>query len=624
MDRAIPRRNFIQGVGCAVAAASAGLSVPALADPMAPYPPARTGMRGNHDGAFDVAHELARERRTDWGPASEPDGTVYDLIVVGAGISGLAAAHFFQKSNPDARILLLDNHDDFGGHAKRNELAHPGGVNLGHGGSQNIAGPWRGAAKELLADLRIDRAELSECYDADFATRWGLSAGLYFDRQTYGRDQVVNAQLIPWHNWLPLLEPALTMERAVPDLPLSDDAKRQLLGLYAQHRDQIPRKGVLREPGHLNRISYIDFLRDHMGVTDPQALGVFQYAMSDAAGMDLLPALWALAAGMPGLGGTSLGNVEGLIRGLVRAATRPYTEHFPDGNASIARMLVRRLIPGVAPGDTMFDVVGARFDYAHLDLPDSPVRLRLNSTAVRVQNVGDAASATQVDVTYVRGGETYRVRGRGCVLACYNRVIPHLCPELPATQREALSKLVKMPLVYTNVLLRNWRPWQELGVAMASCPGSWHKTAMLDMPVSMGDVVFSASPDDPIVVHMHRMPSSPGLPLSDQNRIGRYELYTTPFEAIEREIRTHLAGMLGSAGFDPALDIEAITVNRWSHGYAWTPLPTFSDDTRSAQPFVTGRQPFGRIAIANSDAGGMPEAQVAVEQAHRAVRELGR
>jgi spermidine dehydrogenase len=327
---------------------------------------------------------------------------------------------------------------------------------------------------------------------------------------------------------------------------------------------------------------------------------------------------------MPGSEATSMAWVSGIVRWFALKTLEPYIFHFPDGNASIARLLVRGLIPGAAPGETMEDIVTARFDYAALDTPGAQVRLRLNSTAVNVEHEGSVGSASQVAITYVRNGRTGQVRARHCVLACYNRVIPHLCPSLPAPQKQALTQLVKTPLVYTSVLLRNWRAWKKLGIGVVHCPGSYHAFAMLDFPVSLGDYRFSGGPDDPILVHMSRVPLRPGLPPAEQFKAGRMELLQTPFESMEREIRTHLGGMLGGGGFDPARDIAAITVNRWPHGYARDFNPLFDPpEWEENPPWVQGRKRFGRITIANSDAGGDAYLNVAIDQAHRAVQDLG-
>ena len=630
MGRKITRRDFIEGVSVAIAgsmvpgnplaAAPARNSPPALKN----YPPGQGGMRGSHSGSFEVAHQLAREGRRDWGPAEDPDGMIYDLVVVGAGISGLSAAYFYQKENPDATILILDNHDDFGGHAKRNEFLHKGKKIIAYGGSQSIDGPggFSKVAKKVLEDLQIDVKRFETAYDLEFTKRWGLGSSIYFDRPTYGVDQIVPAALLAWDTMIPMAEQKLSMEEAIPTMPISDEAKRQLLALYSQTKDQVPGHWIFGEPSYLQSISYLDFLTRHMGVTDPQALGLYQHALSDMLGADLVPALWAMAMRLPGMDAISLGMFKGLINWFSGVFTEPYIYHFPDGNASVARLLVRRLIPGVAPGNTMEDIVGAPFDYSRLDRTSSPVRLRLGSTAVNVRNIDDNNNAKEAEITYVRGGKTFQVRGRNCVLACYNRIIPHLCPQLPARQKEALSKLVKVPLVYTNVLLRNWQPWQKLGIAIANCPGTYHHMAMLDFPVSLGSTEFSRNPEEPIVAHMNRIPASPGLAPAEQNKAGHMELLATSFETIERETRTHLAGMFGSAGFDPAFDIEGITVNRWPHGYAWSPNSVFDNYEDDELPNVVGRQRFGRVAIANSDAGAYPLLQVAIDQAHRAIEDL--
>jgi spermidine dehydrogenase len=204
-------------------------------------------------------------------------------------------------------------------------------------------------------------------------------------------------------------------------------------------------------------------------------------------------------------------------------------------------------------------------------------------------------------------------------------MIRHLCPELPTAQREALSLAVKTPIFYTSVLLRDWRAWKKLGIGCASSPGGYYSVAFLDFPVSMGGYQHAQSPDEPVVVHLERFPKGKDhkAPIREQLRAGRYEMFTTPFETIERETRTQLSGMLSSGGFDPARDIEAITVNRWAHGYSSWYSPLFDPEFESdAYPHIIGRKRFGRIAIANSDAGANATIDAAIDQAHRAVAEL--
>ncbi len=236
---------------------------------------------------------------------------------------------------------------------------------------------------------------------------------------------------------------------------------------------------------------------------------------------------------------------------------------------------------------------------------------------------GASSARKEVDVAYIQGGKLQSVRAKHCVLACYNMMIPYLCPELPQAQKDALAYLVKAPLVYTHVALRNWTSFSQLGIHQIVAPGGYHTHTALDFPVSIGEYKFPSHPEEPMVLFMLRTPCSPGLPMRDQYRAGRIELMATPFEKFERNIRDQLARMLGGAGFDPARDIEGITVNRWAHGYAYTPNSLYDSHWKPGeQPWVVGRKPFGNIAIANSDAGADAYTNVAIDQAHRAVREL--
>jgi spermidine dehydrogenase len=639
MGREISRRDFLNGVVATAAALGAGCG-PAEPDPPvglvghsgkppAPdsHPPSRLGLRGSHEGAFEVAHQLGIEKRTDWGPARDRDPDEYDLVVVGAGISGLSAALFYRDQNPGARVLLLENHDDFGGHAKRNEFEWKGRTILGYGGSQSLEAPsnYSDEAIGLLERIGVEKTRLRAGYDTHFLRRHGLGAGLFFDRASYGVDRLIPSDLIDPSAFIPVARSGVSDADAVAQMPISEEARRELLRLIEGGRDRLPDHSILSEPGYLQTITYKDLLIRHLGVKQPEVIALLQDLPSGyfGQGIDVIPALEALGFGLPGLASTSLGSVEGLIRRAISWAIEPYHYHFPDGNASVARLLVRELIPDVSKAEGMESVLTARFDYGQLDRADAEVRLRLGSTVVRVAHEGDPQSATRVDLTYVRKGRTERVRARNAVLACYNMVIPYLCPELPAAQKEALRSLVKTPLVYTSVLLRNWRAFEQLGVGVALCPGSWHQMAMLDFPMSLGAYRFSNGPDDPIVVHMSKALTHPGLTPREQSRAGRHELLDTSFEMIERETRTHLGGMLGEGGFDPGRDIEALAVNRWLHGYSFTPNPIFDPKYDPGKaPHEIGRRRFGRITIANSDAGARAYLDCAIDEAWRAVGEL--
>ena len=378
----------------------------------------------------------------------------------------------------------------------------------------------------------------------------------------------------------------------------------------------------------LSRLSYRHFLQTLLRV-DPQVLACYQARTHGywGVGADAVSALDAWGIGLPGFKGLRLdpGSIPGM--GFTPAG---YADtggsiklHFPDGNATLARLLVRRLIPQSVPGNSVEDVITARVDYSQLDQPRLPVRLRLNSTVVRVENIGGAEQSSGVAVTYLRDGRAVRLRARRTVLACYNMMIPYLCPELPQRQQQALHALVKTPLVYTSVAISNWRALAKLGVAEIHAPGSYHSHMRLNPSVDIGAYRTPRSPDQASLLQMERIPCQPGLTEHEQNKVGRAELLATPFETFERNIRAQLGRMLGAGGFDPAADITAITVNRWPHGYAPEHNSLFDADVpESEQPHVIGRARYGQIAIANSDSGGGAYTDVAIEQAYRAVHEL--
>jgi spermidine dehydrogenase len=622
---AIPRRDFLQGalVASAIAltgpllkaygAERAGEAV-AAQDTPGYYPPLLNGMRGSHPGSFESAHAL---RDGGGVPRGVDTSESYDLVVVGAGISGLSAAQFFRaRTSPAARILLLDNHDDFGGHAKRNEFQLDGHLQLLNGGTMLIESPkpYSPVAEGLIRALGIDVEGLAnKAAQPQFYSQMGLREAAFFDRETFGTDKLVAG------------EP--TAREVVAAYPLPARAREDILRIEAGSVDFMPGVSSADKKLRLSKLSYRDFLRDVVKV-DPMTLAFYQVKTHGlwGAGIDAVSALDCWGVDFPGFKGLKLepGSIPRM--GFTPAGTADTggskTFHFPDGNATIARLLVRNLLPDAVPGSTAEDIVTARVVYDKLDRSGSPVRLRLSSTVVRAVNLG-ASGSGGVEVTYIRAGKTYTVRARNCVLACYNIMIPYLCPELPAAQKDALHSLVKTPLVYTSVALRNWESFQKLGVSQVYAPGSYHSSFNLNWNVNIGEYRSPATPSEPILVHMSRTPCQPGLSELEQHKVGRAELLATPFSTFERNIRDQLARTLGPGGFDPARDIQAITVNRWPHGYAPEYNPLFDPDIPASQrPNVKGRAPFGRIAIANSDAGGGAYTDVAIDQADRAVNEL--
>lgn len=623
--RSISRRDFLNGFALAVGTSFVGSgpfsAFGALDSLFAPekspnyYPPALTGMRGTTDAVMKAGHSVRDGKK--W-TAPKPDSETYDLIVVGAGISGLSAAYFYRKAaGPKAKILILENHDDFGGHAKRNEFRTATGTLIGYGGTQSIAGP-KGYSKEaigLLLELGIDVQRFYKYFDRNFDKSMGLSHGVFFDKETFGVDRLVTGR------------GKLTWMQFFAQTPLSDQAKNDLARLHTAKVDYLPKLSTPQKKALLAKTSYKDYLLNYVEVhadaipyLQKQTYGLY------GVGIDAVPAADLAGLGYPGFQGMDLSGPPGPGLGVEvtkQLLSEPYIFHFPDGNASIARLLVRSLIPGPLPGHTMEDIVSAKMNYARLDEPASPIRIRLNSTAIHVRNVGDPAASKEVEVVYTRGGEVRSVRASACILACWNMVIPYMCPEMPEKQKEALRYGVKIPLVYTNVLIRNWQSLKKLGISGSSCPGCYFDSFSLDFPVSMGDYHFPSNPDDPCLLHLERVPCKPGLPARDQQIAGRQELLTTTFATFERNLRSQLSRILSAGGFDPSGDIQGITVNRWPHGYAYEYNSLFDPDwPEDQQPCVIGRQPFGRISIANSDAEARAYTDAAINQAFRAVGEI--
>jgi len=616
MHRRITRRDFLNGVSIAVGGSALASSIGQLstlaANPSgAAYPPALTGMRGSYDATYSIAHSLRDGTFWDSAGKAEDTGETYDLIVVGAGISGLSAAYFFRKaSTPKARILVLDNHDDFGGHAKRNEFRVGKRLLLSNGGTQSIESPsaYSAIAKGLLSELGIETRRFYRAYDQQLYSQLGTAC--FFDKETFGEDRLLPGMgSMPWADFL-------------HKSPLAAKVRQEIARLYTEKVDYLPELSRQQKRARLGTISYADFLTK-VCKADPAVLPFFQTYSHDlfAVGIDAISALMCYQSGDDDYGASSYPGFQGMDLGE-REKKEPYIFHFPDGNASIARLLVRSLIPQAIPGHTMEDVVLARADYSPLDQSQSSVRIRLNSTVVKAQHTGEPGSAKPVEVTYVRDGKLQSATATSCILACYNGMVPYLCPELPEKQQEALHYGIKEPLVYSHAAIRNWTAFHKMGIRQIVSPGSYHCFTMLDFPVNLGEYRSPSRPEEPMVLFMLRAPCKPGLPRRDQYRMGRFELLGTPFSTFERNIRDQLQRMLGAAGFDSAKDIAAITVNRWAHGYAYDydPLsdPEYAPDER---PCVVGREQFGRISIANSDAGARAFTDEAIDQAYRAVRE---
>ncbi len=617
----ITRRDFLNGVAIGIAAGMTPLQILQAAPDGRYYPPALTGLRGSHAGAFEVAHQMGWEKKT-FDTDALPIAEQYDLVVVGGGISGLSAAWFYRQRHPQARILVIENHDDFGGHAKRNEFSAGGRTIIGYGGSEAFQSPNHLYSKEvngLLKALGVDIKRFETAFDRNFYPDLKLSRGVFFDKETFGEDKLVTGDPTPMvaDDIAPERLNARSIRDFINDFPLPEADRKALIDLHEAPRDYLAGKSLEEKNAHLERTSYRDFLLKDVGLS-PTAVAYFQGRTNDfmALSIDAVAASDAYSFGFPGFSAMQLDPISEEARAEME---EPYIYHFPDGNASLARLLVRDLIPQVAPGKGMDDIVLAKFDYSQLDQAAHPVRIRLNSTAVSVRNVEGG-----VNVGYSRGGQLAQVRARHCVMACYNMMIPYLLRDLPAEQAQALSQNVKFPLVYTKVVVRNWQAFQKLGVHEIYAATQPYSRIKLDYPVSMGGYEHPRDPAQPIGLHMVYVPTTPnaGMNGRDQARTGRAKLYAQSFDQLEAQLRDQLQRMLGPGGFDHQKDILAITVNRWSHGYSCFTNTLYDDAEQTERWMEQAKKPLGNVTIANSDAAWSAYAHAAIDEAWRAVGEL--
>ena len=623
----ITRRDLLNGM-----AAGAGLAALAPFDvraeasaSVAPYPPALTGLRGSHPGSYEAAHALAW--RGDKPATYREIGEHYDLIVVGGGISGLAAARFYREaSGPQARILVLDNHDDFGGHARRNEFEVDGRMVLGIGGAQNLERPgaYSDVARRLLADLGLDRAALEAVQAAtpeDFLLGGNFYASAAMSMHADRGHVTVGG---PWQRFL---SGEGDYREAVRGLPIDGAEQARLADLMGGVRDWLDDLSLAEKYDYVNSVSYGRFLTERVGLQS-RSVSMLDALLRLYYGFTAwnLSVLEAVAGGAPGLKG--MGWVARMMAGVLGSFAEDIGDlrMFPDGNATVARLLVRDLVPNVAPGSSGIDDIAAvRFDYAALDRPEHPVRIRLESTAVGVRERHGEDAGKRVEVDYVRAGGAERVTAEHCVLACYNGIIPHLCPQLPEAQKEALRYGVKIPFVYANVLLKDGRAFDRLGATFVTCPDDPFHAMSTAPPIAFGGYAPPRRPDDPMAVFMMSAPTpapTGGESLRDLLRMGRAEVYGTSFETYEERMRAQLDGVLGPYGLDHARDIRAITVNRLPHGYAYGPT-ALNDPAwpEGEAPHELGRVRAGRISIANSDAEARAYIDAAIDAAWRAVRE---
>ncbi|MDH2415424.1 NAD(P)-binding protein [Nocardioides sp. CER19] len=638
--------------------------------PSTVYPPAATGITGQTDPV--VSHVVRIDgmpnprdpHSSAGGPGIHPGrvrdtGEEYDAIIVGAGASGLAAAKYYRdRFGEDTRVLLVDPLADFGGHGHRNEFDIPdattpgrrvrmlrtgGAVNLDSIGSWNqpanglldIPGSYGQPALDMLDYLGITPDAFPSSRGPGIPSSYGLRSMLLFPKKEWKRDHLVPAKTA-----------AVSWEDFLASTPYSARARADLLHILADTTtDWISRKDGPKtdqeKKAILASITYKEYLRHYVGAGE-EAISYLQRSSHGlfGAGVQAVQAADTWALGNPGFDG--LGLTNDIFPGIGRTAQQDSYENsdptiaWPDGNSSVLRLLVSRLIP-----NAICDVDGARPDqetivkavvaYDQLDRRTNHVRIRLNSTVVRVEP--GRTRGGKATVTYVRrDGVGERVRARHVVMACWNRVTARLVDGLPRHQVENLTYARKVPLVYCRVALRNWQAFADAKISSISPRGDslfWDSCSL-----QAGQVFGSAygptptTPDRPALLSLNKVPNDPRelTQLASYER-GRQQLLTTSLRTFEHEIVDLIDRTVNASGgdFEPERDIESIVVNRWNYGYAYELCSTFDPSIfgpAAQQPHVKGRVPYRNVSIANSDSGAFAYTHSAINEAFRAVNDL--
>ncbi len=589
-------------------------------------------LRGSHLGSFENAHALAFGKKFEINQMNIEEQ--YDLVVVGGGISGLTAAYCYLKRNKKAKILILESHDDFGGHAKRNEFSDGKNFILGYGGTESIQSPkhyFQHELKKILSELGISSEKLGKKFDQEFYSNFGLDNSIFFDKETFNTDKFVLGDPLGGSD---LSKNNLTLNEIISNFPLSLQDKEALLKFLTEKKDYLPEFDKIEDKvNYLKKTSYRKFLLQNVKLSE-NVVNIFQQKSHDyfAIGIDGINSyLDARSISLPGLDGMNLPPLDPDTQAEV---DEPYIYHFPDGNASIARLLVSKLIPKIFHSEKdMNSIVLTKINYSHLDLPQSQVRIRLNSTAVIAQHEkNNTVSLGYLDKPLldaqgklIKIGNLHKINAKHVVMACYNMIIPFIVPELSKEQKEALLLNVKAPLLYSNVLISNWKAFIKLKTHSIYSPSLPYCLTKLDFPVSMGNYSHPMDPEKPILLHMVSIPQSNtmGLDARTQFKAGRHKLFSTSFATLESEIRNQLERILSPTGeFNHEKDILSITINRWPHGYSYSFNTLFDDENKAKDMIALAKKAWRNITIANCDAGWNALTHVAMQEAIRAVNEF--
>jgi spermidine dehydrogenase len=568
---------------------------------------------GNTREVLDAGHKMR-----DGAYRSDPidTGETYDCVIVGGGISGIAAALFFQRlAGSGKSCLILENHPIFGGEAKQNEFEVDGKRLIAHQGSAIYLVPYPHSFIARFYDsVGLHTPKLSY-------QKWsGAQPEMTVGRTPYESAGLSHGQYGFWFGakfgqkqgmWL--IDP---VGKKLQGAPLSEKVRTELLcwfsGSYAEQSKFVPPRYEGDEISRqLDSITLEQHIMQRSGLSQETIRTFLSPVEGGGSGLgpDALSAYCDYAADL--LHPLDDGSGEAM-------------QMFPGGNTTIARLMVKNLIPNSIDGPPSVEAVSRNpVKLQALDTPASAARMRLSATVMSVQHEGGPEKSESLTIVYAKDGKTYRMRARSAVVAGGSWTAKHIIADLPAAQGQAYAQFYRSPCMMANVAVRNWRFLQKMGIT--GC--RWFEGVGNYMDVRrlarVGIDDATISPDSPIVLTVKVLYAYPGLPTEEQGRRGRAELLSTSFREYEQRIREQFDAMFGHAGFDAKRDIAAIVLNRWGHAYL-NPQPGFffGSNGKPAPRDVLRSAPFGRIAFANTDLAGAMDHRYSILEAHRAVGQL--